>query len=215
MEDCVKSGIRFIGIVLLLPGWLSVCGQGVDATVRKGNRYYRKADLDKSQEQYKKALRQTPTDPAANYNLGNTQFRKNDFEQAEASYNTTINNSNDKTVREKGYYNRGVAQVKQQKLQESIDSWKNALKIDAADSDARDNLEKALHELKMKQPPPPQQQKQKQQEQKKDQQKPQQSKLSKQQVDQLLKALQQKEKEVQDKMNQSKTQSAAQPDKDW
>jgi len=214
MEDRLKIVIRTIAILFLMPGWLSLCGQSTDATVRKGNRYYKKADLDKSEEQYKKALRQDPSNPTANYNLGNTQFRKNDFGEAETSYNTTINNAKDKTVKEKGLYNKGVAQVKQQKLQESIDSWKDALKIDPADSDARDNLEKAMHELKMKQPPPPQQQKQ-QKEQKKDQPKPQQSKLSKQQVDQLLKALQQKEKEVQDKMNQSKSQSAAQPDKDW
>ena len=52
--------------------------------------------------------------------------------------------------------NQGVALMKQKKLEESINAWKNALKLDPNDLDARDNLQKALQELKSKPPPPPQ-----------------------------------------------------------
>jgi hypothetical protein len=129
-------------------------------------------------------------------------------------------------MQEKAEYNKGVAMIKQKKLQESIDAWKSALKLDASDVDARENLEKALMELKKQQ-----QQQQQQQQQKKDQQKnkkeekkdqqqeqeprPQPSRLNKQQVEQLLKALQQKENDLQNKLNQNKIKAPNQPEKDW
>jgi Ca-activated chloride channel homolog len=185
--------------------------------ILRGNRYYKEKQIDKAKEQYQKAIEQAPDNPAANYNLGNVHFRKNNYEDAIKSYDQSIQHTTDKTVKEKGLYNSGVAWIKQQKLPESIDSWKKALKLDPADEDARENLQKALLELEKKQP---RQQKNDQKEEKKNQNqqnqpKPQQSKLTKQQVEQLLKALQQKEKEVQEKMNQNKVKSLSQPEKDW
>jgi Ca-activated chloride channel homolog len=210
---------------------LQAAAQKEDGLIRSGNRLYKQNQLDKSQKDYQEAVKQAPDNPAANYNLGNTQFRKNNFDEAVKSYGTSIDHSPDSAMREKGLYNKGVALVKQQKLQESIDAWKNALRIDPADQDARENLQKALMELKKQQSqqkkdqknqkdkkdPKDQKDEKKDQDQSKDQQqpKPQPSRLNKQQVEQLLKALQQRENEVQEKMNQNKVKSAAQPDKDW
>ena len=200
-----------ITVILLLSG-TAVIGQTENSLIRSGNRYYKQKDIDRSQQEYQKALQLAPFNPSANYNLGNTQFRKNSFEDAVRSYDASISNSIDSTVKEKGWYNKGVAQIRQQKLEESIESWKNALKLDPSDLEARENLEKALQELRMKQP---KQQPKDQQQNQQQQPKQQQSRLSKQQVEQLLKALQQKEREVQDKMNQNKSSSPNQPDKDW
>jgi hypothetical protein len=130
-------------------------------------------------------------------------------------------------MEEKGLYNKGVALARQKKLLESINAWKAALKLDAADSDARENLEKALMEQKKQQEQ--QNEQKKNQDQKKDQKdkkkqdqqqqqqqpKPQPSRLNKQQVEQLLKALQQRENDLQNKLNQNKVHSVTQPDKDW
>ena len=125
----------------------------------------RPGGIDNSVRQYQSAVQQTPNNPAANYNPGNAQFRKNQFDAASKSYDATIQNSPDKKMKENGYYNKGVAMIKQKKLQESIDAWKQALKLDASDADARDNLERALRQLKQQQ----QQQQQNQDEQKKNQ----------------------------------------------
>jgi Ca-activated chloride channel family protein len=207
--------------------------QKENVAIKRGNRFYKEQKFDESQKQYRQALQQSPDNSAANYNLGNAQFRKNSFDEAAKSYDNAIDHSNDISLKEQSYYNKGVASVKQQKLEECIDAWKNALKLDPNDEDARDNLEKALRELKNKQQQQQQnkddknkqdkkQDKKNQQKQNQDQQnqqqqppQPQKSKLTKQQVEQLLKALQQKEKDVQEKMNQNKTKTAAQPDKDW
>jgi tetratricopeptide (TPR) repeat protein len=189
-----------------------------DAAVRKGNELYKQKNFEASQQEYNKALADNPKDPTAHYNNGNAQFKSNKMEDAVASYENTIGNSNVKPVREKAFYNKGVALAKQQKLQESIDAWKESLKTDPNDNDARENLQKALLELKKQQEQNKKQQDKQQQDkqQKKQDQKPQQqqSKLTKQQVEQLLKAMQQKEKEVQQKLQKGQS-SPNKPEKDW
>jgi tetratricopeptide (TPR) repeat protein len=227
-----KTAAPAIALLLIaLTATLSASAQNGNNLIRSGNRYYKKKQLDQSLQQYQAAVKKAPDNPAANYNLGNAQFRKNDYDAAAKSYDASVSHSTtDKEMQEKGLYNKGVAMAKQKKLQESIDSWKSALKLDASDSDARENLEKALMQLKQQQ----QQQQQNQQNKKKDQQKdkkdqqdkkdenkdqpppkPQQSKLNKQQVEQLLKALQQRENDLQNKMNENKVKTPNQPEKDW
>jgi Ca-activated chloride channel homolog len=208
----LKARIFIFPLILLsLPVFLQA--QKANALIRSGNRFYKQKQFDQSLSQYQKATQAAPDNPAANYNLGNAEFRKNNFDDAVKSYEAGIEHSTDKTVKEKGLYNKGVALIKQQKLDESIEAWKNSLLLDPADSDARENLEKAL--LEKRKQSKPQQNEQKEQQKQQEQPKPQPSKLSKQQVEQLLKALAQKEKEVQDKMNQNKAKSLSQPDKDW
>jgi Ca-activated chloride channel homolog len=231
--DSTSLAARAVLLVVAgLATTFSVNAQSTDAQVRSGNRYYKKNQMDRSLQQYESAVRQSPDDPTANYNLGNARYRKNDFDLAARSYDAAITHSQDKTMQEKGYYNEGVAMIKQKKLMESIDAWKKALRLNAGDSAARDNLEKALMELKRQQQQQKnqnnQQKDQKDQKDKKDQKKdqdkqqqqeqqqqPQPSRLNKQQVEQLLKALEQKERDLQNKMQQNKVRSPNQPDKDW
>ena len=205
--------------------------QKAGSFIRNGNKLYKQNNFAGSESEYKKALTHTPDHPLANYNLGNAQFRNNELDEAVSSYDNTVKNTNSKKpVVEQAYYNKGVTFSKQQKLQESIDAWKNALKINPADQEARENLQKALLEQKKQQ----QQQKQdkdkkndekkddkkdkKEQDKKnKEQQQPEQpqSKLNKKQVEQLLKALAQKENEVQQKMQQKNASSSGRQEKDW
>jgi Ca-activated chloride channel homolog len=212
---------------------LSASAQTGDNLIRSGNRYYKKKQLDKSVQQYQAAVKKAPDNPTAHYNLGNAQFRKNDYDAAGRSYDASVAHSSaDKSMQEKGFYNKGVAMIKQKKLPESIDAWKSALKLDASDADARENLEKALMEQKKQQSQQQQNQKNQQkdkkdkkdekknqdqqnQQQQQQQPKPQPSRLNKQQVEQLLKALQQRENDLQNKMNQNKVKTPNQPDKDW
>jgi len=196
--------------------------------IRKGNRSYKKEQYDQSLADYQKAIKKSPGNADAHFNLGDAQFRKNDYEKAAASYDEVLQSKANEETRQSAYYNKGVALIRQKKLQESIDAWKNALRLNASDSDARENLVKALLEKKQQdqkqqeqnkkdqKDKKPEKDKQKQDQNKEENQPKQpQSKLTKQQVEQYLKSLLQREKDVQDKMNQSKSQSQSQPDKDW
>ena len=192
--------------------------QKAETDIYKGNEFYRKQQFDKAAEAYRQALTKDPASTIANYNTGNANFRQNKLDEAVGSFDNTINHSPDKNFQQQAYYNKGVALSKLQKLEESIDAWKSALRLNGDDKETRENLEKALRELRKKQEEEKKKDDKKQPKKEKEKQKEKpkpQSKLSPQQVEQLLKALQQKEKEVNDKLNQTKVASPSKPEKDW
>jgi tetratricopeptide (TPR) repeat protein len=196
--------------LILLP--VLVKAQDENAAIREGNKLYHNREFEKAMPAYQKAVEQNPKNLTARYNLANARFRTGKMPDAEKSYDDLIGNTTENKYKEKGFYNKGVSLTKQQKLQESIDAYKNALKLDPTDEDARFNLQKALMEQKKQNQS---QQNQKQPQQKQQKQKPESNKLDKKMIEQRLKLLEQKEQEVQRKMQQNRARSVTQPEKDW
>jgi tetratricopeptide (TPR) repeat protein len=194
----------------LLP--VLVKAQEENAAIREGNKLYHNRQFEKAMPAYQKAVEQNPKNLTARYNLANARYRTGNMPVAEKSYDELIENTTENKYKEKGFYNKGVSLTKQQKLQESIDAYKNALKLDPTDEDARFNLQKALMEQKKQNQS---QQNQKQPQQKQQKQKPENNKLDKKKIEQYLKSLEQKEQDVQRKMQQNRARSVTQPEKDW
>ncbi len=124
------------------------------------------------------------------------------------------------------YYNKGVVLQNNKKIDECIGAYKNALKLDPANEDARQNLQKALQQQKQEQQKQDKEKDKKKQEQnkdqekknpeeKKDQPKPQPSKITRQDAEEKLKALMQQEKNLQDKLHKINASSVNKPEKDW
>ena len=204
--------------------FLSIClcstqaifSQTSNSLIRKGNQLYKQGEYDKSLTEYERAIKVEPQNTLANFNFGNALFRKEKWEDAEKNFENVIANSKDDNIRQQAFYNKGVSLTKQKKLEESIEAYKSALRLNSNDEDARINLQKALLELKKKNES--QQQKEQKQEQKpkqKEKPKPQQSKLNKREVERLLRALHQKEQEVQQKMQKNRPRGVTPPEKDW
>lgn len=206
-------------ILLLTVGLMNsflIYSQTENTLIRKGNKLYKQGEFDKAIPEYERAVQANPQNPVANFNYGNALFRKEKWEDAQKNFEEVISKSTEDSIREKAFYNKGVALTKQKKLEESIEAYKSALRLSPNDEDARVNLQKALLELKKKTDSQKQnEQKQEQKPKQKEKPKPQQSKLNKKEVERLLKALRQREQEVQQKMQQNKTRGVSQPDKDW
>ena len=141
------KGIATISSIICILGLtLHSFSQTQNALIRKGNKLYKEGDFDKSITEYEQAVKIDPKNALANFNFANALFRKEKWEDAEKNFENVIANAPDRAVREKGFYNKGVALTKQKKLEESIDAYKNALRLDPNDEDARVNLQKALLE---------------------------------------------------------------------
>lgn len=196
-------------LFIILPAL--VLAQDENAAIREGNKLYHQGQYEKALPAYQKAVEQNPNSSTARYNLANARYRTSNLEEAEKSFDELIQKTNEKNYKEKGYYNKGVTLTKQKKLLESIQAYKNALKLDPTDEDARFNLQKALQELKKQNKSSDQNQQQQKQQQK---QKPQ-NKLDRRKIEQYLKSLEQKEQEVQRKIQQNRSRSVTQPEKDW
>jgi Ca-activated chloride channel homolog len=185
------------------------------SAIREGNKLYKEGRYDEALAAYEKAAQKNKGDLTARYNRSNTLVKKGDKPAAMNAYEELLTDNPDAAIKQRAYYDEGVLHQQQQQLDESIAAWKRALLLDPEDKMTRENLEKALREKKKQEQ---QQQEQKKEQEKKEQEKPkpqpQQNKLNKKQVEQLLKSLEQKEKEIQKKLQQHPP-SVSQPEKDW
>ena len=201
-----------ICVALIFQGNL-LKAQDVKNIIAKGNEAYKEQQYDKAIEMYREALKSSPGNPVASFNLGNALFRSKKYDEAVKVFDEASHHDSPGISPEKLFYNKGVSYTALKKLQESIDAYKQALRINSSDTLARENLQRALNELKRQQEQNDQQ-KQQQKQQKEDKPKPNPSKLNQQQVQQLLKALEEQEKKLQEKMMR-KSPTTGQPDKDW
>jgi Ca-activated chloride channel homolog len=176
--------------------------QTVVSRIAKGNEYYKVAQYDLAENEYKAALESDPENKTAQYNLANALQKQKKYNEALQVLDDFSGTVKDKKLKENGYYNQGVANTKLKNLDASIESYKNALRIDPNDKEARENLQKALREKKK-------------QDQQQNQQKKSDPKMSQNEAEQKLKQLQQKEKELQKKMQSRNKQEGSAQAEDW
>lgn len=187
-----------------------------ERSLQTGNEYYKKQEYNKASLEYNKAIQADPSNVTAKFNQANSFYKQDQKVEAVQLYTATARDAGKPDIRSKAFYNKGVILSQQKNLEESIDAYKNALRSNPDDKEARENLQKALLELKKKTPPPKQNEKKdkKQQDQQQKQKQPQ-SRMSPKEAEQRLKLLQQKEKEVQQRLQKEKSKSGGSRPKDW
>lgn len=208
-----------VATMLLLSSPLISFAQSNEKQIKKGNEAYAEKKYDVAVQEYKKVTDKNPASEKAQYNLGNALYKSGKKDEALQAYDAALQNSKTNTEKSSTYYNKGVVFQKKEKLPECIDAYKNALRLNPADEEARLNLQKALIKQQQQQQQnenkKKQDQKQQQQNQKKDNPKPQPSKISKKEAEEKLKALLQHEKNLQDKLRKADAASPEKPEKDW
>jgi tetratricopeptide (TPR) repeat protein len=210
--------------------------------VRKGNELYMQQKYAEAAKAYQQALQKQPGFMPGVFNLGDALVQQKQYDAARKVMANAAKTSKDPLVQSGAHYNTGNTYMSEQQWQQAVDAYKQALRKNPQDADAKYNLSYALAKLRQQQSgggggkddqknnqqnkdnkdqQKDQQDKQDKQQQdgndQKDQQQrpqPQPSKLSEQQADNLLKALQQDERKVQDKMQQGKA-APIKMEKDW
>jgi tetratricopeptide (TPR) repeat protein len=194
---------------------ISVNAQRSTQLIQNGNENYKQKQFAKAKEQYDKVLQKDKDNAVAQFNSGNASQRMNKFDDASKLYEAAASNTKDPLVKAQAYYNQGVAYVKQNKLVEAVDAFKKSLRLNANDNDVRENLQKAIKEMKLQHQKNDDKQNDKNKKKPVDKDQPQQpkTKLSKEEAEKLLNSLQKEEKNLQ-KQVQKKNQSNRQL-KDW
>lgn len=190
------------GIIIAVLSVLTAAAQSVSEAISRGNDYYRQTQFAQAEQEYRLALQREPGNTTAQYNLANALQKQKKYEEAARVLEALYGTAADKGLKSAAAYNNGVAQTKQKALEPSIEWYKNALRLNPADQQARENLQKALSELKK------QQQSQQQQKQQSS------SSMDQSQADQKLKLLQEKERQLQQRMQNAKKQQGG-GGKDW
>jgi Ca-activated chloride channel homolog len=220
--------IKFISIYLLVLIAVTAFAQQERKFIRKGNKLFEKENFQESEIQYRKAIDKDKNSYNASFNIGDALYKQEKYEDATKQFSDLSSNKDiSKDDKAKLYHNIGNSMLQNQKLKESIDAYKEALRNNPNDMDTKHNL---AYAQKLMQQQQQQQQQDKQDEnkdqnkdQKEDQQKQdqqdkqdkqdqqqqqQQSKISKEDAERLLQALANDEKKTQDKLKKEKAKAA-------
>lgn len=200
-------------LILLIAGYLHGQSSSVVNSIQSGNDSYRNGEYEKALDAYNRALQAEPDNSIARFNRASTLYRMNQQTEAVQLFTALAREIKDKALRTKSFYNKGVILSGQKNLEESIEAYKQVLRINPDDNEARENLQKALLELKKKIPPSKKDEKRDNNKQEKPKQNN--PKLSPKEAEQRLKLLEQKEKEVQQRLQKDRSKTGGGNSKDW
>ncbi|MDE6826807.1 MAG: VWA domain-containing protein, partial [Paramuribaculum sp.] len=126
--------------------------------VADGNKLYKEKRFAEAEVMYKKALESNPNSETALFNLAASYIRQagsadpnsgnNPMAQASEILNRLAKEASNQTISELAYYNLGNMAFNQENYQQSIESYKNALRRNPDNDKARENLR--LAQLKLK-----------------------------------------------------------------
>ena len=157
----------------------SLSAQSAHTHKRAGDLMYDQGEFQAAEESYRKANAKERS-AEADYNLGNSIYRQDRYDEAVKHYEAAANGSTDPMVRAHAYHNLGNTHLQAQALDKSVQAYVNALKLNPEDLETKKNLTFALQKLKEQQ----QQQQQQQSEEEQDQEQQEQEQQQQQQQQQ-------------------------------
>ena len=107
--------------------------------VRAGNRKFRKDNWKEADISYRKALVKDSTSVAANYNLANTLYRQENYEEAEKLMKKIGDNASASANAADYWYNTGDIAIAKKDWQGAVNAFKEALLKNPSDMDAKEN----------------------------------------------------------------------------
>ena len=234
-ESALSMAKMLLALLVLSCTGNALFAQKANTLVRKGNEAYKKQQFGDAEKSYDEALKLDSGNTTAAYNLANAKFRGSNFADAAKQYDAAAYRTTNKNVQAQAYNNKGLALIKDKKIEEAVDAFKQSMRLNPGDNEVRENLQKALKELQQKQEQEKKDKEDKKDDKKKDedkkdkkdqdkkdkddkqqqQQPPPPSKFDKKEAEQKLQALQQEEKKIRQKLNEQKRPASAQPLKDW
>ncbi|MFZ2339819.1 MAG: tetratricopeptide repeat protein [Bacteroidales bacterium] len=230
----IESRYKSVAALLLALLWFggSLFAQGERKFIRQGNKEFQKEKYSESEISYRRAIDKNKSSADAVFNTGDALYRQEKYEDAGKQFTESHRMNEDREKKASSMYNLGNSFLKSGKLKESIEAYKNSLRLDPGNIEAKYNLAYAQDRLKEQEQQQQQQQQQNQQNQdqnqdqnkeqnqdqdqdkkddqkeneNQDQQQPndQQQSMSREDAERLLNAIANDEKEVQEKVKEAK-----------
>jgi len=202
--------------------------------IRQGNREYNDAKFVESETKYRTATDKNKSNPDAVFNTGDALYRQQKYEEAGKLFIENSEMTSEKSKKAASYYNLGNSLLMADKPAESIEAYKNSLKLNPDNMEAKYNLAYAQDLLRQQQQQEQQQQQQDQNNDKKeeqdqdkknddqnkdeqqDEEQGNQQKISKEDAERVLNSLANEEKKVQEKVKLAKAkESRVRSVKNW
>ncbi len=221
-----------LSLIVALTLSLGASAQADRHFVRQGNRKFGKENWQEAEIGYRKALVRDSTSLAATYNLANTLYKEGHYDFADSTMRRISGTAPISSHASDYYYNLGDIAIGKKDWQSAVDAFKKSILLNPGDLEAKENYAYAKKMLDKQMGGG---QGQNQQDQNKNQQNQQnqqnqgqnqdqmnqngggEGKISPQQAQQILRAIQAKEEQTKDKVNKEKAQAAGsrQKEKNW
>jgi tetratricopeptide (TPR) repeat protein len=199
----MKKTLVFLPILLLAVLALAGCGQSAEKLNNEGNEAFANQDYEGAMMAYHQAQEEAPELAEPHYNAANTHYRQAGYEQAQQEIEQAlVSEEGQGPLDQNSYYNLGNVFFQAEQYETAIEAYKEALRLDPDDVQAKQNLELAQRQLQQ------QQQEQQQQEQQQDQD---QENQDQQDQDQENQDQQDQDQENQDQQDQDQDQQTQNP----
>lgn len=132
---------KLVWVVLIYA--TSALAQKENKHIRSGNDYYEEENFKEAEVDYMKALEAKPESYRGQFNLGGALYKQENFEDATKLYGSLAEREVDVEERANSFYNLGNSFLKAEKYAESVEAYKNALRLNPDDMDAKYNMEYA------------------------------------------------------------------------
>jgi septal ring factor EnvC (AmiA/AmiB activator) len=211
--------LRSYMILLFLAMTLLSWSQQENRLIRQGNRQYEDGKYKEAEIDYLKSVQSDKSTHKGFFNLGDAWYMQENYVQASAAFDTLRTFKMDDETRSKSYYNLGNSllkasidstQLAQQFLPASIEAYKQSLRLNPDDQDAKYNLSYAQKMLDKSQQQQQQQKQDKQDKQDQDKQEEKQDQKQDQQQDQQKEQQEQEDQAKQEQQQDQQQQGQAQ-----
>jgi Ca-activated chloride channel family protein len=148
----MKKHLVFIPILLLAVVALAGCGQSAETLNNKGNEAFADQDYDGALTAYLGAQENAPEIAEPHYNAANSHYRMEDYQQAQQEIERAlVGEESQQALDQHSYYNLGNTFFQAQQFELAIEAYKEALRLNPDDLEAKQNLELALRQLQQQQ----------------------------------------------------------------
>jgi tetratricopeptide (TPR) repeat protein len=132
----------YIVIAFVLVGG-NILAQSARNLVRSGNENYFTDSLSRAVENYEKAMNLDPNLEEAKFNLGDAFYKQGKYADAAGVFHDLGDHTTNRELKSEAYFNEGNAHMSMQKYDAAMNAYKNALKTDPSNQNARYNYEYA------------------------------------------------------------------------
>ena len=135
--------VRLTLFVILLNS-VVVFAQHPNSKIRKGNTAYKDSSYSDAEQLYREALMKDQSSFEASFNMADAIYKQERYSEAYSLFKALSEKTDDKIKKSESYHNLGNSLLKEQKLDEAIEAYKNALRNNPKDFDTKHNLAYAM-----------------------------------------------------------------------
>jgi len=132
---------KFLNLTLFLFTSIGIWSQTEASTnlIVEGNELHNQEEYIKAESEYRKSISLSPNRSEAFHNLGNTNYRIADYDEASQRFFQTQKNASSKEAKHSAFHNMGNVYVKQKDYVQAVQAFKNALRNNPMDEETRYN----------------------------------------------------------------------------